>query len=43
MEKTVKLEPRQRSKRPTLDQVKILPLAKTRNVLVGRDSQVPGT
>jgi len=41
--KTVKLEPRQRSKRPTLDQVKILPLAKTPNVLVGRDSQVPGT
>jgi len=39
--KTIKLEPRQRSKRPTLDQAKTLSLAKEPKVLVGRDSQKP--
>ena len=40
--KTVKLEPRQRSKHPTLAQAKKLSLAKEPKVLVGRDSQKPG-
>ena len=40
--KTIKLEPRQRSKHPTLDQAKKLSLAKEPKVLVGRDSQKPG-
>jgi len=39
--KTVKLEPRQRSKRPTLDQVKKLSLAKQPSEFVGRDAQEP--
>ena len=39
--KTVKLEPKERKKRPTLDQAKKLPLAKEPKVLVGRDSQKP--
>ncbi len=39
--KTIKLDPKQRSKRPTLDQVKKLSLAKEPKVLIGRDSQKP--
>lgn len=39
--KTVKLEPKERKKRPTLDQAKKLPLAKEPKLLVGRDSQKP--
>ena len=39
--KTVKLESKERNKRPTLDQVKKLPLAKEPKLLVGRDSQKP--
>ncbi|CAF1256389.1 unnamed protein product [Rotaria sp. Silwood1] len=40
--KTIKLEPRERKKRSTLDQVKQLPLAKPPKTLIGRDSQEPG-
>jgi hypothetical protein len=40
--KTIKLEPRERKKRSTLDQVKQLPLAKPPKALIGRDSQEPG-
>jgi len=40
--KTIKLEPYQRGKRPTLAQVKQLSLAKEPASLVGRDSQKPG-
>ena len=40
--KTVKLEPRDRKKRPTLDQVKKLSLAKQSDDFVGRDAQKPG-
>jgi hypothetical protein len=40
--KTIKLETRQRSKRPTLDQAKKLSLAKEPKAFVGRDSQKPG-
>jgi hypothetical protein len=40
--KTIKLESKDRKKRPTLDQVKKLSLAKEPKVLVGRDSQKPG-
>ena len=39
--KTIKLEPRDRKKRPTLDQAKELPLAKEPASLIGRDSQKP--
>ena len=41
--KTIKLEPRQRSKRPTLNQVKKLSLAKEPSNFIGRDSQKPST
>jgi len=41
--KTIKLDARQRSKRPTLDQVKKLPLAKEPKALFGRDARKPGT
>ena len=40
--KTIKLEPRDRKRRPTLDQAKKLSLAKEPKNLVGRDSQKPG-
>ncbi len=40
-EKTIKLDARERSKRPTLEQGKELPLAQHPKVLVGRDSQRP--
>jgi len=43
MEKTIKLDTKERNKRPTLDQVKKLSLAKEPKVLVGRDSQKPAT
>ncbi len=39
--KTIKLDNKQRSKRPTLDQGKQLSLAKQPKVLVGRDLQKP--
>ena len=39
--KTIKLDSRQRSKRPTLEQAKKLSLAKEPKALVGRDSQKP--
>jgi len=39
--KTIKLDNKQRSKRPTLDQAKQLSLAKEPKVLVGRDLQKP--
>jgi len=39
--KTIKLDNKQRSKRPTLDQGKQLSLAKEPKVLVGRDLQKP--
>jgi glucose-fructose oxidoreductase len=38
--KTIKLEPRQRSKRPTLDQAKTLSLAKEPEVLIGRNATI---
>jgi glucose-fructose oxidoreductase len=41
--KTIKLEPRRRSKYPTLNQVKKLSLAKEPNSFIGRDSQKPST
>ncbi len=41
--KTIKLEPRQRSKHPTLNQVKKLSLAKQPSSFIGRDSQKPST
>ncbi len=41
--KTIKLEPHQRSKRPTLEQVKKLSLAKAPKHFIGRDSQKPST
>jgi len=41
--KTIKLDPKQRSKRPTLDQVKKLSLAKEPKNFIGRDSQKPST
>jgi glucose-fructose oxidoreductase len=41
--KTIKLEPKQRSKRPTLAQVKKLSLAKEPKNFIGRDSQKPST
>ena len=40
--KTIKLEPRDRRKRPTLDQAKKLSLAKQSDDFVGRDAQKPG-
>ncbi|CAF1171779.1 unnamed protein product [Rotaria sordida] len=39
--KTIKLEPYDRKKRPTLDLAKKLPLAKTPTTFIGRDSQQP--
>lgn len=39
--KIIKLEPRDRKRRPTLDQVKKLSLAKTQNNFIGRESQPP--
>jgi hypothetical protein len=41
--KTIKLDEKQRSKRPTLDQVKKLSLAKAPKNFIGRDSQKPST
>ncbi len=41
--KTIKLDTRQRSKRPTLDQSKKLSLAKQPKNFIGRDSQKPST
>jgi hypothetical protein len=41
--KTIKLEPKDRKKRPTLDQVKKLSLAKEPKTFIGRDSQKPST
>ena len=39
--KTIKLEAKDRKKRPTLDQAKTLALAKEPSALIGRDSQKP--
>ena len=39
--KTVKLDARQRSKRPVLDQMKKLSLAKQPKTFIGRDAQKP--
>ena len=41
--KTIKLEPKQRAKRPTLNQVKKLSLAKEPSTFIGRDSQKPSS
>ncbi|CAF0852447.1 unnamed protein product [Adineta steineri] len=40
--KTIKLDAKQRQKRPVLDQAKKLSLGKEPKVLIGRDSQKPG-
>jgi hypothetical protein len=41
--KTIKLNTKQRSKRPTLDQVKKLSLATQPKTFIGRDSQKPSS